>query len=74
MGEIPVLGMLTGYFFNPSYNVRRPDGTLIAILKKEASFVGRRFKVEKHADVNENEEERILLGLMMMILLERRRG
>lgn len=74
LGEVPVLGMLTGYFFNPSYNVTRPDGTLVAVLKKEASFFGRRFQVTKHADMTDKEEERILLGLMMMILLERRRG
>ncbi len=74
LGEVPVLGMLTGYFFNPSYNVTRPNGEIVAKLKKEPSFFGRRFKVEKLMEMEEIEEERILLGLMMMILLERRRG
>ncbi|WP_338764842.1 hypothetical protein WAF17_00430 [Bernardetia sp. ABR2-2B] len=74
LGEVPVLGMLTGYFFNPTYNVSRPNGEIVAKLKKEPSFFGRRFKVEKLAELEEIEEERILLGLMMMILLERRRG
>lgn len=72
--EIPVLGMFTGYFFNPAYTVTRPDGTLVARLKKEASFFGIRFTVDKLSEFEEGEEERILLGLMMMILLERRRG
>lgn len=66
--------MLTGYFFNPSYNVVRPNGEIVAKLKKEPSFFGRRFKVEKLMELQEIEEERILLSLMMMILLERRRG
>lgn len=74
LSEIPVLGMLTGYFFNPSYNVVRPNGEIVAKLKKEPSFFGRRFKVEKLMELQEIEEERILLSLMMMILLERRRG
>ncbi len=74
LGEVPVLGMLTGYFFNPTYNVTRPSGEIVAKLKKEPSFFGRRFKVEKLMELEEIEEERILLGLMMMILLERRRG
>lgn len=74
LGEVPVLNMLTGYFFNPSYNVTRPNGEIVAKLKKEPSFFGRRFKVEKLMEMEEIEEERILLGLMMMILLERRRG
>lgn len=74
LGEVPVVGALTGYFFNPSYNVTRPNGEIVAKLKKEASFWGRRFKIEKLAEMTDIEEERILLGLMMMILLERRRG
>lgn len=73
-GEIPVVGLLTGYLFHPKYKVERPDGTVVARLKKEPSFFGRKFSVEKLADFDENEEERILLSLMMMILLERRRG
>lgn len=74
LGEVPVLGMLTGYFFHPSYSVARPDGTIVARLTKESSFFGRKFKIEKLNNFEKGEEERILLGLMMMILLERRRG
>jgi hypothetical protein len=74
LGEIPILGMFTGYFFNPSYSVARPDGTLVARLKKNASFFGRKFSVEQIAPFESGEEQRIVLGLMMMILLERRRG
>ena len=74
LGEIPILGMFTGYFFNPSYSVARPDGTLVARLKKQASFFGRKFSVEQVAPFEQGEEQRVVLGLMMMILLERRRG
>jgi hypothetical protein len=72
--EIPIVGLLTGYLFNPSYIVKRPDGTEVVRLKKEPSFWGRRFSVNKFSEFEAGEEERILLGLMMMILLERRRG
>jgi hypothetical protein len=74
LGETPVLGLLTGYLFNPSYRVIRPDGTLVARMTKEASLLGRQFKVEKLGEFNTNEEQRLILGLMMMIILERRRG
>ncbi|MEM7369706.1 MAG: hypothetical protein AAF587_13970 [Bacteroidota bacterium] len=74
VGEIPILGMLTGYLFNPSYLLTRPDGSEVAKLSKEPSFFGRKFKVEKLAPFEEGEETRIVLGLMMMILMERRRG
>lgn len=74
LGEIPVLGMLTGYLFHPAYIVTRPDGTTVARLTKEPSFFGRRFTIHKLAEFETGEEQRILLGLMMLILLERDRG
>lgn len=74
LGEIPGLGMLTGYMFHPSYIVTRPDGTQVVRLKKEPSFFGRKFTIDKLATFESGEEERILLGLMMLILLERQRG
>lgn len=74
LSEIPILGMLTGYFLNPSYTVSRPDGTPVIHLKKDASFFGRRFTLTKLNEFEKGEEERVILGLMMMILLERRRG
>jgi hypothetical protein len=72
--EVPVLNFFTGYLFHPTYAVSRPDGTKIARLSKVNSFLGRRFVIDKLAAFDNAEEERILLGLMMMILLERRRG
>lgn len=74
LSEIPILGMLTGYLFNPAYIISRPNGTQVVRLKKEPSLFGRRFTVSKLNEFEEGEEERIVLGLMMMILLERRRG
>lgn len=74
VGEIPVIGMFTGYWFHPSYIVARPDGTPVAQLKKVKSFFGRRFVINKLGEFDTAEEQRIILGLMMMILLERQRG
>ena len=74
LGEIPVVGMFTGYFCNPRYAIKRADGTIVARLSKEASFMGRKFKLEKLAELNEKEGERMVLAIMMMSLLERRRG
>ncbi|MFT3752332.1 MAG: hypothetical protein QM800_05470 [Paludibacter sp.] len=74
LGEVPIVNIFTGFFFHPAYVVVRPDETKIARLRKVTSFFGRRFVIEKLAEFEKGEEERILLGLMMMILLERRRG
>jgi len=72
--EIPIVNFFTGYFFNPKYLVNRPDGTLVAKISKEKSFWGRKFTITNHSEFENGEELRILLGSMMMLLLERRRG
>ncbi len=74
LGEVPLLGMFTGYFFNPAYLVTDLQGTVVAKIKKQASFFGRHFEVSKLQDIDQDDQERIMLGLMMMILLERRKG
>jgi uncharacterized protein YxjI len=74
LGEVPVLGLLTGYFFNPAYLVTRSDGTLVLRLKKQPAFFEGRFLIEKYVEFQPGEEARALLGLIMMVLLERRRG
>ena len=74
LGEVPVLGIFTGYLFHPSYLVTRPDGMPFMRLKKQSSFVGRRFTIDKLAHLEQTEELRILLAVMMMVLLERSRG
>ena len=74
LGEIPLLGILSGYLFHPTYIVTRPNGTEVVRLTKQPSFWGRKFTVDKLSNFESGEEERIVLGLMMMILLERQRG
>ena len=72
--QIPIIGLFTGYFFNPAYKVSDLKGTVVARLEKEPSFWGRKFSVTKLTDISTEEQERIVLALTMMILLERRRG
>lgn len=74
LGDIPIIGMFTGYFFNPQYHIKDMQGNLVGIIKKEKSFFGRRFTLNKVKDVMIQDEENILLASMMMLLLERRRG
>jgi len=74
LGEVPVLGLFTGYFFNPSYIVANNKNEPIVRLKKLPSFFGRKFEITKLGELGEDSNERIMLSLMMMILLERKRG
>lgn len=74
IGEIPVVGLFTGYFLNPVYNVTRFDGSMALKITKHRSFLESTFAVEKLVDITPQEQECVLLGTMMMVLLERRRG
>ncbi len=74
-GELPLIGILSGYVFNPVYLVTDRNENVVAKLKKQPSFFGREFEVTKEGEFkNAGDDDRIMLGLMMMILLERRRG
>lgn len=74
LGEIPFVGILSGYLFNPAYIVSDESGKTIYRLKKTPSFFGRHFELNKLETSNNDDDTRIMLGLMMMTLLERRRG
>lgn len=72
-GEIPIIGILSGYVFNPSYILSNNAGEALFLLKKEPSFFGRKFKVEK-LTTSEIDEERLVMSLTLMVLVERDRG
>ncbi|NJN02303.1 MAG: hypothetical protein HC816_07450 [Leptolyngbyaceae cyanobacterium RM1_1_2] len=74
LAEIPVLGIFTSYVFNPIYLVSRPDSNLVMRLEKQPAFFSRIFTIKKTDRLDDKEETQILLSLLMMILLERRRG
>ena len=74
VGEIPVVGMFTGYFLNPVYDVKDHTGRLIFELKKMPSLFGRRFQLHRKVDIADEQETLVVLSLLMMVLLERARG
>jgi uncharacterized protein YxjI len=74
VGEIPVVGMFTGYFFNPSFIVSRINDTPVARLKKQPAFFEGKFQMTKLGEMTAEEEQRVMLSLLMMTLLERGRG
>lgn len=74
IGELPVVGMFTGYFFNPSFIVSRIDGTQVARLQKQPAFFEGKFQLSTLAELNDEDEARVLLSALTMTLLERRRG
>ena len=74
VSDIPIIGMFTGYFLNPSYIVHDNNGKEIYRLKKMPSFFGRKFQLDQINDIPDHEETLVVLSLMMMVLLERAKG
>jgi len=72
--EIPILGTLSGYVFNPKYLVKRNDGTVVMRLEKRPSWLSRKFTIKPVDQLSSREETQALLSLLMMVLLERSRG
>ena len=74
VGELPIVGMFTGYFFNPSYIIARMDDSPLARLKKQPAMFQGQFQLEPLAQFGGDDEVRVLLGALTMTLLERMRG
>lgn len=74
LGEVPVLGILSGYLFHPRFLVMRPGGAEVMRLEKKPAFFEGRFDIERLTTMTDTEENLVLLSLMMIVLLERHRG
>lgn len=74
VSEIPIVGMFTGYFLNPSYTVKDNSGKEFFRLKKMPSLIGRRFQLDRLIDIPDEDESLVVLSFLMMVLLERARG
>jgi hypothetical protein len=74
VGQIPIINLFTGLFLNPAYNVMNNRDETVVRLSKEKSLVGRRFKLSEIKKLDGLDDDIIILGLMMMVLLERRKG
>lgn len=72
-GEIPILGFFSGYVFNPKYALSNLKGKELMEISKEPSFFGRKFKLNKLADTEGN-EELFILSYMMLLIADRNRG
>ncbi len=73
MESVPFADAFGGLFFNPAYlaELRSRDALRI---RKQRSILESSFRIEKLADFSADEEDLLLAGIIMMVLLERDRG
>lgn len=74
LGEIPLIGLLSGYLFHPKYLATRNNGTPTMRMTKQPAFFEGRFLLEKLGDATPREQLNLFLSFLMLITLERRRG
>jgi len=74
LGEIPVVGFAAIYFLNPTYLISMADGSPALRALKKPSILERYFVIEKLMELDEDDELRALLSMIMMVLLEKSRG
>jgi hypothetical protein len=73
MESVPFGDAMGGLFFNPAYlaDLRGHD---VLRVQKQRSILESSFRIEKLADFSEDEEDLLLAGIIMIVLLERDRG
>lgn len=74
--QIPIVGMFAGYLFHPSYTIYRSGGeTPVLHLTKQPAFFEGKFELTQLSPfTGDDEEARMMLSILMMVLLERQRG
>ena len=76
LGEIPIVGIFSGYFLNPVYNVKRATSSEVVLkLIKKRTFLESGFSItNENSSLSDTEQTLILLGAIMVTLLERERS
>jgi hypothetical protein len=73
--DLPVLGIFSGYVFNPAYLVTAAgSGAPLLRVKKEAAFLEGSYSIARTGELSENDERLAVLSVLMMVLLEKNRG
>ena len=73
-GGLPIIGFLTGYVANPTYIVTDSSGKPVMRLRKKPALWEGKFSIESLSELSAAQQTRILVGLLMMVLLEKNRG
>jgi len=74
-GDLPIIGLFSGYLFHPAYLISRLDsGAPMVRVKKQPAFWEGRFLLEQTGAIDDGDQLRVMLSTLMMVLLERRRG
>src|SRR4028118_2414038 len=69
VGELPVIGIFTGYILHPAYLVSRADtGEVVMKATKQAAFLEGKYNIERVGDLRPEDETLAVLNVLMMLL------
>lgn len=74
LGEVPIVGMLTGFLFHPRYAARDNSGRVVMQLTKKPAFFEGKFEIERLEHLTARQTLNLVLSFLMLVSLERRRG
>ncbi|MFL2832103.1 MAG: hypothetical protein ACJ0BK_00610 [Coraliomargaritaceae bacterium] len=74
IGGIPIIGYFTGYIANPTYIVNDSSGNAVMRLRKKPALWEGKFSIESLSELSDAQQIQILVGLLMMVILEKNRG
>ncbi|TAF99386.1 MAG: hypothetical protein EAZ43_15945 [Betaproteobacteria bacterium] len=74
IGSIPIIGLLSGYVFQPAYVFRNSAEATVGMAKKQPALFEGLFTLSFEPSASEDTRELLTLSALMMILLERARG
>ena len=72
--ELPIIGLFSGYVFNPAYQVKDANGNVVMRMKKKPAMWEGVFAMEALTQLPALEQKRLMLSLFMVVVLERTRG
>ncbi|MDB4711715.1 hypothetical protein OAF35_03490 [Verrucomicrobiales bacterium] len=73
-GGIPIIGLLAGYVAHPAYIVTDSSGKAVMRLRKKPALWEGKFSIESLSELSPTQQTRILVGLLMMVILEKNRS
>ncbi len=74
VGEIPIIGAFTGYMLNPTYIIKSAAGEDLIRIRKRPAFFESKFVLDKLGNFEADDELRMVVSTIMMVLLEKSRG
>lgn len=74
VSNIPLIGLFAGYWFHPAYRLTDRGGRVVGRVQKMPALTEGRYRIDVHQPLEGDAGDAMLMGVFMMLLLEKTRG